>query len=745
MRRLLLILSFFAFVATSLQAQVRIQFRSGEEPIPNLGIQVTACSQAKGYTSDSVGCILVALPADCSQLHLQFQDITYGTLDTVCQVAQTDALLIQLQEEARDIDEVRVGGYYSNIKETALGREYKINGEKYLPNTLIPTGLQRLPNFIKSGDDVIIEGKSTSPTYYLDGKEVPTQIIQTLDIQLVDRVEVREVSADPSKVGGEVWIYRKEVKDSFLTGTIGGEVNMPLNYNQLGYGSMPSLGFQSPRFEVNAAGSYRAFASLLQKDYEYRRTGLADSISKTEGKQQQHQASGTLQMSYDFTQQFTAQCVGYFDLMNLNTRTTSKLDRDYSNRLGMRELEAGGALMLGYTYNNAQFSLTGEYDYGRNASSLWEYGRDYILKQTEQNLAAEFQGLHQDLFTLWQVNHNLIYSYRYIARNSVTDGTLDPRSTAQRLTLQDYLILPFEVTLVVGCALDYDRYDYGEKQLSMWHPVPTAALDFGGEWGRLALYYDYRIRKPTVGHLDPRIRYKDRREGTLGNPSLRPAKNTTYTARYTKRFATQSLSLTMTYEDESDFIALMYTTDDFVSRFYNVGRQYALAPRVSYSGFFFDYSLFVNLYAGVNVLHAELYPKYQALSRGKVQNGWSPVANLRLEYQFAERYRIEAWYGHWGRSYTLYSYTEPVGDLGLQVEARFLESRALKVYAAANDLLSASFKSTYRRELYDFREMSTTFRSPRIMVGISYNFGHTFESRLSDPRINIDDQMNKLK
>ena len=86
-----------------------------------------------------------------------------------------------------------------------------------------------------------------------------------------------------------------------------------------------------------------------------------------------------------------------------------------------------------------------------------------------------------------------------------------------------------------------------------------------------------------------------------------------------------------------------------------------------------------------------------------------------------------------------------MGDLGLQVEARFLESRALKVYAAANDLLSASFRSMYRRELYDFREMSTTFRSPRIMVGISYNFGHTFESRLSDPRINIDDQMNKLK
>ena len=53
-------------------------------------------------------------------------------------ITNTNAeLVITLKEVERDIDEVRIEGYYSNIKETARGREYKINTEKYLANTPI--------------------------------------------------------------------------------------------------------------------------------------------------------------------------------------------------------------------------------------------------------------------------------------------------------------------------------------------------------------------------------------------------------------------------------------------------------------------------------------------------------------------------------------------------------------------------------------------------------------------------------
>ena len=154
-----------------LSAQVQLQFKSGDTPVANLGFQATACDQNKGYTTDPEGKAVVTLPANCSSLRLQFQDITYGDLDTIFTIiSPTQSILIPLTERQLTIDEVRVAGYASNIKEDARGREYKINAEKFQLNTPIPKALQRLPDFVKAEDGFKIAGKNSAPTYEVTPK-----------------------------------------------------------------------------------------------------------------------------------------------------------------------------------------------------------------------------------------------------------------------------------------------------------------------------------------------------------------------------------------------------------------------------------------------------------------------------------------------------------------------------------------------------------------------------------------------
>ena len=59
------------------------------------------------------------------------------------------------------------------------------------------------------------------------------------------------------------------------------------------------------------------------------------------------------------------------------------------------------------------------------------------------------------------------------------------------------------------------------------------------------------------------------------------------------------------------------------------------------------------------------------------------------------------------------------------------------------DILAFWLKDDYKRELYDFVEQRHSSPTATISLGLSYRFGKEFESRLSDPRIAVDDQMSK--
>ena len=128
-------------------AQYRVHFTNNGVGVSSLGFQLTACDKTRGYTTDTEGRATLEVPQGCTTLRIQFQDITYGNFDSVLRATvPSQEFLIQLTEKQTSIDEVRVAGYVSNIKETARGREYKINTEKFATDTPIPKALQRLPD-----------------------------------------------------------------------------------------------------------------------------------------------------------------------------------------------------------------------------------------------------------------------------------------------------------------------------------------------------------------------------------------------------------------------------------------------------------------------------------------------------------------------------------------------------------------------------------------------------------------------
>lgn len=730
-------------------AQYRVHFTNNGVGVSSLGFQLTACDKTRGYTTDTEGRATLEVSQGCTTLRIQFQDITYGNFDSVLRATvPSQEFLIQLTEKQTSIDEVRVAGYVSNIKETARGREYKINTEKFATDTPIPKALQRLPDFVRSGEGVVIAGKTGTPTYYLDDKEVSETVIRALNIQSVERVEVREMSADPSKDGGEIRIYRKKTNDMFLNGRILLNGRYELNQDdRIGYTIAPLLSFQSPRFEANATGRYLRSENNLRIDQRFLRTGVADSISETLDKQSSTDCDATLRLSYLFSKSFSAQFLGNLITYSSVQRRNSLPDKDYYSNRYSDEFKSGTAtIVLRYVHSkSSSFYLNSSYNNVHSASRLLEYSSDYQLKQNDYTAAGELSGEHNDLFTLWQLTHSIDYAYRYILRGGTTEGTISPKSHTQRLFIQDYLEFPFPLTLMMGCAADYDIYDYGIQQLSLWNVLPTASLGYGATWGRITLSYSQRVRKPNIGYLDPRVRYSDHRTGKIGNQALVPATYHSYSLRYSKRFAGHAFSFRMEYLDVHDYVSSVYENDNFVSKYYNVGTMQRLAPRISYQGDYFDGKLYINAYGGVNYTEYAFYSAYQALSRGKAQKGWNTVANISIEYAPNRHFTAETWLGHWGRGYQLYSYRDPVADLGVSFSYSFLKDEAMRIALSADGLLNLGIKEVYHRELYSFVENRETLSYPTLILGVEYRFGRRFRSRNLGSALEIDDELERIR
>ena len=401
-------------------AQYRVHFTNNGVGVSSLGFQLTACDKTRGYTTDTEGRATLEVPQGCTTLRIQFQDITYGNFDSVLRATvPSQEFLIQLTEKQTSIDEVRVAGYVSNIKETARGREYKINTEKFATDTPIPKALQRLPDFVRSGEGVVIAGKTGTPTYYLDDKEVSETVIRALNIQSVERVEVREMSADPSKDGGEIRIYRKKTNDVFLNGRILLNGRYELNQDdRIGYTIAPLLSFQSPRFEANATGRYLRSENNLRIDQRFLRTGVADSISETLDKQSSMDCDATLHLSYLFSKSFSAQFLGNLITYSSVQRRNSLPDKDYYSNRYSDEFRSGTAtIVLRYVHSkSSSFYLKSSYNNVHSASRLLEYGSDYQLKQNDYTAAGELSGEHNNLFTLCRLCVSLHSPWRYYRR-----------------------------------------------------------------------------------------------------------------------------------------------------------------------------------------------------------------------------------------------------------------------------------------------------------------------------------------
>lgn len=728
-------------------AQNRVQFMCNGLGVSALGFQLTAGNQTRGYTTDAQGNATLEIPKTCTAFRIQFQDITYGNFDSLFYITTpTQEFLIPLTEKQTTIDEVRVAGYVSNIKETARGREYKINTEKFVSNTPIPKALQRLPDFVRSADGVVIAGKTGAPIYYLDDKEVSETVIKALNIQSVERVEVRDVSADPSKDGGEIRIYRKKTNDVLLNGRISLKGRYEINQDdRLGYSTAPMLSLQSPRIEVNATGRYiRSETNYLNKE-RYVRSALADSISQTLQKQSDADGDATLLLSYLFSKSFSAQLEGA--LTTYKSKGNRYLGNDYLlDKQNYDELAGNTNLILRYSYSNhTHLYLKGSYGNIQTSSSVKDRKNDYRLKQNDYTALGEFSGEHNELFTLWKLSNSINYAYRYILRGGTNEGTLATKSTTQRIVLEDYIDAPLNISLFLGCAADYDVYDYGIQQLALWNILPTVSLGYGANWGRITLSYAQRVRKPNIGYLDPRVRYSDHRHATIGNQTLLPSIYHSYNLRYSKRITDHSFSFRLEYLDVRNYVAPMYENDNFVAKYYNVGTMQRFAPRISYQGDYFDGKLYVNIYAGMNYTQYAFYNTYLALSRGKAQKGWNTVANISLEYSPIQQLTLETWLGHWGRSFQLYDYRDPVADLGISFRYSLLEKQSLELSASADGLLYWTMKDYYRRELYSFIETEETKRYPSITIGIAYRFGRRFRSRSLNNEIEIDDQLDRIR
>ena len=217
MKKLSLLLVLFLSVVGTVLAQRNISGKvTDAKGEPVIGANVLAKGTSAGASTDVDGNYRLSVPADAKAIVVSYvgfasQEITLGASNTV------DAILA---EDATSLADIVVTGTGAAIDKRSLGIEVQALGAKQLPNAPSASVDQALVGKIAGAQinsvngspgarvSILLRGinsinRGTNPMIMLDGVEMINTELQTLDLNVIERIEVVQGAAGGSIYGAQ--------------------------------------------------------------------------------------------------------------------------------------------------------------------------------------------------------------------------------------------------------------------------------------------------------------------------------------------------------------------------------------------------------------------------------------------------------------------------------------------------------------------------------------------------------------
>lgn len=419
-------------------------------------------------------------------------------------------------EKEATISEVVVKAFKRIEKGDAKKSVFKLNAK--LPEDIkADLALQELPGITSDNEGFCIAGNDRVSKLLIDGIEATQEEIRALKASDIDRVEVKHLSTEGNRYGGEINVIREKRHDTMLYGSLGVGGSMIRRMESV----TPNISYRNDRFEVSFLGGLTRHESNLKTDMDRWFANGEHETFKSDGNSTVWQRVALLKSSYLFSDKWSAYLsYGYFSYdakQRNNIISISGLNGKNDLREKMDNHIANAMLKYAINNNNRLF-LKGRFQFyqDKNKAEQQAY-EDYSSMMREYSIEAlqEIDSLR--LFGNW---HEVNYGLKSILRGNQTSGAETLHNDVYVAYLNDRFNLSNWWSLFWQLNMEWAQYRAHNMKKNEYSLLPSVRINYRKGKSSLSLTAERYITRPSVDYLNPDVFYINEASQIIGNPDL---------------------------------------------------------------------------------------------------------------------------------------------------------------------------------------------------------------------------------
>lgn len=665
---------------------------------------------------------------------------------------ETNQIDINLTEQdIQNLNEVMVKGR-EKIISSAKKESYKIYAKDFISNTKATEVLASVPNVFVNDDKVIVDG-NLQAKIFIDGIEVTTNDLKSIDVADIDRVEVMN---NPSQsygtdfTGAVVNIISKKISQEFLKGSI--KVSRALKFDN--WYINPSLSYKRGRFVVKSDFNYRTNNQNVYTELTRNDNGnnfIQSSNNKSKGEQ-------------------------IFSSTKINVKLSEKSSLDISNSLF-------GYKFIDNTLGASNLNNITPINYienGKNGYSQWNIASVYTYRIKEnkkvffKNMYLVYDNFNSNNFIFSDATNN---SYNVESKNKDLSLSIDYEA-------DEFLLFKKKTTFYTGAKYINRNFSFSNTDYFVNQNVENIYSEVDSEWSdkistevstifehsknantialnqnynfflpsfnflynfknnyKTRLGYSRKILRPDAEDLNNQLIIYSPGKATQGNSSLNPQIRNYYFISLNKTIKTNNFSLKIYNETINNRIdnTVKMENNLFISTLGNIAKFNATGMSLGIRTKLFK-KISANLNTGFD------YSVYEDLSPtaliAKAQ-GYTFRGNINLNTTlFKDKLSLTLNGNQNGPTYSLVSKSINNPNLDFSATTNICKDKInLKLYAG-NIFSTAGNSNQITRDSNFYQNYSMRNNFSNISFSITYNFGKKFNDVIEDNNI-INDDLRK--
>lgn len=716
--------------------------------LPDAVLELIVGHSSKYAVSDKEGTYKFVVAATSDTLTLRFKQMGHQTYSKkFVAIQQTTQIDINLTIAAQDLNEVVIETKQNTIT-SARKSSYKINAKDFIKNAKVTEALTTLPNVFFNGNTVLVDGNLTAKIF-LDGIEVNSNELKTIDVADIDRVEVinNPSGAYGAEFSGAVLnLISKKQAQNFVKGTFLASRSARFN----NWYAEPSISYKRNRLTLKSSFEYKRNNQELTYNLQRNNGGSVFSQqfdNHTKGVQNAAEMRVNIKFSeksnwnitnYLFGYKFTDRVNGhsvvgtnplFFSKGGETSNTNWDIASVYSHKIGEKStLFYKNKYLVYENGNSADFIYS---DGTRLLYDVQSRNRDFYnaidLESEELTVLKKSMGFYSGLK---YINRRFSFSESgYYVNQNISNIYVELESQWTKQFSSD-LSLIYENTRNSNNISLNQQYDY-------WLPTLSLLYRFASKW-ETRFGYSKRLLRPSASDLNVELIVSSPGQARQGNADLLPQIRNYYFISLGKARKATHVSLKVYNESVSNNIVSTYKLEDnllvqtlenaakFNASGMSLGFRTKLAQRINCNiNTGFEYSVYEDNSVNALILRTSGYT-----FRGNI-NLSTRILNDKVFIAFSGSQN--------GPNYSLQSKSTNNPYFDFRATTNILKEKVTLAFYAGNVFGNASNLTQVTTYTNFYQKVSISNNTSNVSLSLSYNFGKKFDDAIDNRNIENDD------